>query len=247
MSAPNWYVPLTVDGPPRVFAFPHAGAGCAHFAELADELSPDIALWAASMPGRQARLREPPAQDLDALVGDLTNHLIAMTAQPYALFGYCGGALLAFLVARQLWNRGALAPAALVVASYEAPDIARRPRGLATLPSARLWQWLVADGAVPAGLAADESLRQVAEPALRADFALLAGYRHRSWPPLPCPATVCYGTADQTPRGAWLGWRRQVSGPLTLEALPGGHWLLDEARPELAAVLRGALTPGGAR
>jgi surfactin synthase thioesterase subunit len=110
VSAGAWYVPLAGDRGPRLFGFPHAGAGCAHFAELAAALAPDVAFWSASLPGRQARYGEPPPDDLDALVEALATHLAALATEPYALFGYCGGALLAFLVARQLWTAGVPAP-----------------------------------------------------------------------------------------------------------------------------------------
>lgn len=237
----DWFVPMADDAPARVFAFPHAGAGCAQFGDLAKLLAPGYALWSANLPGRQARLGEPPATDLTALVDTLTGELAARTDRPYALFGYCGGGLLAFLVARALRAGGAPGPVALVVASHEAPDIARRPRGVATLPGPRLWDALGAAGGMSPELAADERMRRVAEPAVRADFAMLADYRFEPAPPLPAPIYACYGTDDGLPRGSFLGWRRQSDQPVRACALPGGHWVLDTALPELAAVIRGAL------
>lgn len=237
ISDQDWFVRLGGDAAVQVFAFPHAGAGCAQFVPLAKRADPGVTTWAANLPGRQARLDEPPSDDLDKLVDILATQLTAVAGARFALFGYCGGALLAFLVARVLRDRGGPQPTALVVASAEAPDIARRPRGVATLPSQMLWQRLTADGGIPASLAADERLRKVSEPAVRADFAMLESYRHRAEPPLSCPVTVCFGADDPAPRGAWLGWRRQSTGPLLLQRLPGGHWLLDNAIDELAAVL----------
>ena len=239
----SWFVPLTDARAERVFAFPHAGAGCAQFTELAKAFTDDVSLWAANLPGRQARLDEPPPHDLDELVETLARELAPLAGRPYALFGYCGGALLAFLVARRLREHGTPPPARLIVGSFEAPDIGRRPYGLARLPSDRLWRQLSDDGGVPAELALDERLRRVAEPAVRADFALLAGYRHVAAPPLTTPITVCYGEQDEVRRGALLGWRRQTTGPVELRGVPGGHWLLDEAVPELAAVIGEGLAP----
>lgn len=240
----NWYVPLAGDAPVRLFAFPHAGAGCAQFAGLAKAMAPEVALWAANLPGRQGRLDEPPPDDLTALVETLAGELAPLTGTPYALFGYCGGALLALLVARGLRDRRVPSPTRLVVASFEAPDIARLPRGLAGLPSEQLWQRLAADGGTPPGMAADPRLRRVAEGAVRADFALLAGYRHTVEPPLEIPVTVCFGHDDPAPRGAWLGWQRQTVAPPELRELSGGHWLLDESPAELADVLRDAVATG---
>jgi surfactin synthase thioesterase subunit len=240
-GATDWYVPLADDAPTRVFAFPHAGAGCAQFGDLAKLLAPEYALWSANLPGRQARLTEPPSTDLTALVDTLTGELAARADRPYALFGYCGGGLLAFLVARALHAGGAPGPVALVVASHEAPDIARRPRGVATLPGPRLWDALGAAGGMPPELAADVRMRRIAEPAVRADFGMLGDYRYRPAPPLPVTIDACYGTDDGLPRGCFLGWRRQSDRPVRVHALPGGHWLLDTAVADLATVVRDAL------
>jgi len=232
----DWYVPLAGDAPARVFAFPHAGAGTARLVRLAKAVSPHATLWGANLPGRQARLGEPPITDLDELVGKLADQLTGLTRPPYALFGYCGGALLALLVARALRDRGAPAPAALIVASYEAPDIAYRPR-LAHLPSRLLWADLIRQGAIGDDTAGDDRLRTVAEPVVRADFSILSDFRYAAAPPLECPVIVCHGADDPMPRGAWLGWRRQSVHPPRLRSLTGGHWLLDRATDEVAAVI----------
>lgn len=244
MSVRDWYVGIGEDAGARVVVFPHAGAGYTRFAGFANEVGSDIGVWAANLPGRQARIAEPPPRDLTTLVRTLTDEITELTRRPYALFGYCGGAVLAFLVARSLHERGAPAPRALIVASAEAPDIAWRPRGLAGLPSGQLWARLLEDGGVPSDLAVDPSVRSLIEPAVRADFAALAGYRHTAGPPLPCPVVVCFGEDDPTPRGAWLGWRRQTDHGVRLVQLPGGHWLLDDACGGLASVVRSALTVG---
>lgn len=237
MSDRDWFVPLTDDAGARVLAFPHAGGGCAQFADLAARFGPGVALWSANLPGRQARLDEPPVTDLDRLVAELAHRLVPVAGDAFSLFGFCGGALLALLVARELRDRGGPVPRELVVASSEAPDIAHRPRGVTRLPSELLWRRLVAEGGVPPALGDRPRLRAVAEPAVRADFGMLERYRYHPAPPLPCPVTVCFGTGDPAPRGAWLGWRRQSTAPLRMRPLPGGHWLLDEAGDALAEVL----------
>jgi surfactin synthase thioesterase subunit len=129
-------------------------------------------------------------------------------------------------------------PQRLVVASYEAPDIARRPRRLSHLPTEALWCYLAETGGVAPSLAAEPSLRRVAEPSIRADFAVLAGYRHEPGPALPVPITVCHGEHDDdAERGALIGWRRHTSYPVELRGLPGGHWLIDDSCGQLAEVV----------
>jgi medium-chain acyl-[acyl-carrier-protein] hydrolase len=234
----DWFVPLSGAGGRLLLAFGHAGAGCAQFAELARCVAPDVQVWSANLPGRQARLDEPPRTDLDALAGELADAATTvLPGRPYDMLGYCAGALTALLVARALRERGAAPPRRLIVVSAEAPDIAWRHRRLADQPSDRLWELLAQQGGVPTAMAADERMRSVAESAIRADFAMIARYRLRPDPPLASPITVCHGRGDATPRGALLGWRRQSTAPPLLRELPGGHWLLDDSCAELAKVI----------
>jgi surfactin synthase thioesterase subunit len=241
----DWFVPLVADDGPRLFGFPHAGAGCAQLSPFARALAEHgVSLWSANLPGRQARLGEPARTDLGALADELADALTGLLDTPFALFGYCGGAAIAVAVVQRLRARRVPMPSRLLVASYEAPDIALRPRALSGMPSDRLWHYLVESGGVPPGLGTDLRLRQVVEPAVRADFAMLSGYRRDPEPPLPVPVTVLYGVDDPTPRGALLGWRRHSTYAIDLRPLPGGHWVLDESTGELAAAAAAALGEG---
>jgi medium-chain acyl-[acyl-carrier-protein] hydrolase len=239
----DWFVPLAEDGGLRLFTFPHAGAGCAQVAPFARAASAlGVSVWSANLPGRQARFDEPARAHFPELVNELADEISAALDRPYALFGYCGGALLAHGLARVLRARSAPLPQRLVVASYEAPDIALRPRRVAYLPTDLLWAHLQDSGGVPGSLSGDARLRAVAEPAVRADFALLAGYRYGRDLPLPVPITVCRGRDDDSPRGAFLGWRRHTTYPLDVRELNAGHWLLDDACAELAGQVAAALS-----
>jgi len=243
----DWFVPLAArDGVP-LFAFPHAGAGCAQLVGLAKVLAPHgVSLWSANLPGRQARVSEPPLTDYDTVVRSLADALTdAVGDRPYGLFGHCGGALLGHGVLRLLADRGRPLPRHFFVVSYDAPDIAVRPDRVADLSSDALWTYLTSTGGVAPRLADDDRMRALTEPAIRADFAVLAGYRHRRTLPLPVPTTVCFGSRDTgVRRGALLGWRRQTTHTPRLRALDAGHWVLDEAEAELADLVGRAFTEG---
>jgi medium-chain acyl-[acyl-carrier-protein] hydrolase len=227
----------------RLVIFPHAGGGPASVGSLAGRLPGDVEVWSVNPPGRQARLAEPPRTDLEPFVADLAADLTGRVPKPFALFGYCSGALLAFLACRALDH-----PAArLIVGSFAAPDVAMLLRGLHTLPSDLFWDELIEMGGVPDEIAAREALRPVLEPALRADLGLLAGYRHRpAAAPLGTPITVLYGRRDTSlNRGGLLGWRRQAAHRPVLRALDASHWLAEDAPDELAAVIAEELGRAG--
>ncbi|NUT32235.1 MAG: thioesterase [Hamadaea sp.] len=217
----------------RVYVFPHAGGGPGATGTLAAALPDTIELWALNLPGRQARLAEPPRTELGPLLADLTAELAAdHTGPPYrAYFGYCGGALLAYLTARLA------APDRLFVGSFAAPDVAVLPRRLHLLPDEAFWGMVLAEGGVPPELASPE-LRPVFDGALRADFGLYAEYYHRPAAPLDIPVSVLYGREDpDLSRGGLLGWRRFSTSAPELCEVKAGHWLVDENPADVAACL----------
>lgn len=218
----------------RLYVFPHAGAGPGAIGTLAAELPETIEAWALNLPGRQARLDEPPRTDLASLVAELaadTADDAAGTPGYRAYFGYCGGALVAYLTARLS------PPHRLFVGSFAAPDVALLPRRLHLLPGDTFWDVVLAQGGVPPELARAE-LRPVFESALRADFALYAGYHHRPTDPLDVPISVLHGRGDgELSRGSLLGWRRQSTSRPDLCELEVGHWLVDEDPARVAACL----------
>jgi surfactin synthase thioesterase subunit len=216
----------------RLFFFPHAGGGPSAGSILRDLLPPYVEPWVVSLPGRQGRQDEAAATDLGEVVADLAGALDRLDDLPYALFGYCAGALAALLVARRC------RPGRLFVGSFAAPDIAHIPRRVHLLPHDAFWTAVLGQGGIPPQLARHEELRPVFEPVLRQDFALYAGYRHRAAEPMDVPITVLAGRDDpHLGSGALLGWRRQTRHPLDLCRLPGGHWLLDANAGELVAAI----------
>ncbi|QKG27194.1 thioesterase II family protein [Actinomadura verrucosospora] len=197
----------------RLFAFPNAGAGPNVFTGLARRLPGWIDLWAVALPGREARFGEPPRTELAPLTAELADALLPHLSRPYALFGDCSGALLAFLVAHRVRELGGPAPVRLVVRAYPPPDIVNRtPRELLALESAEFWRRLVSQGRIPPEIAAIDDMREVFEPAFRADYRLLAQYEYRPMPPLNTAITSLPGPGDPDARRHAAGWAAHGKG-----------------------------------
>jgi surfactin synthase thioesterase subunit len=240
-AATDWFIPLADPSRARahVYALPQAGAGATAFVGCSDLLAPDVAVWGLNLPGRQARFTEPPCSELEPLVCKLSDAV--GRADPWLLFGYCSGALLAFLVARRLRATGRPLPTGLIVASYPAPDLAKPPTALHTLPPDEFWREVISYRGVPDTVAAQPDFRDIFEPALRADYELLAGYRYADEPPLAVPVTVLVGDRDPVLLPADVqAWRRHTDAAFEVRTVPGGHWLLDGDLSVLAEALRTA-------
>jgi surfactin synthase thioesterase subunit len=140
-----------------------------------------------------------------------------------------------------LRRAGRPAPSALVTVSYPAPDLVTPPRGLHQLPGDSFWREILSYGGVPEKVAAQPDVREVFEPALRADYALLAAYEYVPDTALEVPISVIHGLADPVLGNQDIdGWRRHTTVAFRTLAVPGGHWLLNDGGGELARAIRTA-------
>src|ERR1700694_3898400 len=79
----------------RLFCFPYAGAGAAVFREWPEHLPPDVEVCVPCLPGRDARVDEPPLASMGPLVQSLAREMVEWLGLPYALFGHSMGAFVA--------------------------------------------------------------------------------------------------------------------------------------------------------
>ncbi|HUC22361.1 MAG TPA: thioesterase domain-containing protein [Streptosporangiaceae bacterium] len=238
-SADEWFVSTVPrpDATVSAVAFPHAGGGCSAFAMHARAMPAWLRVMTVNLPGRQARFGEPLRTDIGELTQELTESW-AGHPEPCLFFGYCSGAMLAYCVVRGLQERGAPLPRRLVVGGYPAPHLNLSTVTLADLDSENLWKVLIRNQAIPPHLGAHSELRKLAEPVIRADLALVAGYRHTPAPPLPIPITVLIGSRDVSLRPeAVTGWADYTTQQLQIRRLPTGHWFMEEDPAAATAAL----------
>lgn len=214
----------------RLFVFPHAGSGVAAYRPWARDLPADVQLALVQLPGREARIQEPPARRMGALVEALVPALLPHLDVPFAFFGHSMGAHVAFETARALRTHGRQ-PAHLFASGNRAPHLPfPRPR-IHHLPDARVQEELVRLGGTPPAVLADPSLMALLLPIFRADLELCETYACEPSPPLACPMTVLGGARDpDVPVEALEAWRRHTTGPFALRVFEGGHFFLQEDR-----------------
>lgn len=216
----------------QLVCFPYAGGSATSFAGWQEALGPGIELRVVQLPGRGMRLMEPPQPDLQRLVAELAQALApALAGRPFAFFGHSMGGLLAFALCRHLVRSGSALPARLFISGCQAPA-ARRPFPRHhELPDPALIEVLRGYRGTPEELLRHAELMELLLPAIRADFQIVADYRHEAAPPLPLPISVLYGTEDSIddPRciSAWLDETSAGSERVPFE---GGHFFLHSAQ-----------------
>ncbi|MEU9252712.1 alpha/beta fold hydrolase [Streptomyces sp. NPDC048270] len=246
--------PLVEWDPPHtakalLVCLPHAGSGAFQFRPWQELLGPDVALLAVQLPGRESRWREEPATGMAQVLDELAPALAARLDLPYAVFGHSMGALVGYELARAMGREHGRWPLGFVASACRAPDDQGEPDGSLRLTDQELVAELVADGAVPAALAANSRLAAAVARPLRGDIALCDSYAPPGEDPLlPCPVGAWRGQDDAGVTDEHIRkWPAWSAGAATVRTFPGDHFYhhADPRRvtAELRAFVLGLLAP----
>jgi surfactin synthase thioesterase subunit len=227
----------------RLFCFPYAGVGAAVYRLWPAGLPPEVEMCAVLLPGREARLREPPLRDIEAMVAGAVAALLPYTDRPYALFGHSMGGVLAYESSRRLAEQGKRPPSHLFISGRRSPATAERDPPIAHLPDREFALEINRRyGGIPAEVIEDAEVLALLLPALRCDLQALDEYRPRAAAPLPWPLTVFGGADDQrATRDQLEGWRSEAGAAFRLRLFPGGHFYLTAHREQLLAEMAATL------
>jgi surfactin synthase thioesterase subunit len=213
----------------RLFCFPYAGGGDSTFRSWQRNLSDTIEVCAVQLPGRGARISEPPCIQMDQLVRAAAAALAAYLDKPFALFGHSMGALIAFELTRHLRTKYSVEPVHLFVSGRPAPQTVSEPLDLDQL-DVELAAMLRRRNGTPE----NPELIELLLPMLRADLALCSSYIYTPQPPLSFPITAFGGLDDHgVPRHSLEGWREHTTAPFVLRLFPGDHFFLNTCRAPL--------------
>lgn len=211
----------------RLFCFPYAGGNSLIFRSWADFLAPYVEVCAVQLPGRGARMNEPPFAQLPALVDAAARALLPHMDQPFAFFGHSMGAMIGFELARHLRDENKPQPRHLFVSGRRAPQVIDTSPSTYNLPEPEFIEELHRLNGTPKQVLEHEELMRLILPILRTDFAICQTYDYLPAPPLDCPISVYGGLRDQgVPRELLEGWRAQTNATFILRMLPGDHFFI---------------------
>lgn len=229
----------------RLFCFPYAGGGAALFRNWQASVGNDVEVIAIRTPGRESRFGEPAISSLSVLVEQLYQQLLPLLDKPFAFFGHSNGALTCFELARLLHSRGQPLPQRLILSAKRPPHIGdpKSAEGRATsqLPDAEFIAELQQLEGTPPEVLQNRDLMELFLPTLRADFALSDQHQFVPGSLLPCPATIFYGHRDSISLAHLQAWQELLAPAISLRVFSGGHFFIDEQRPELLAAVASEL------
>ena len=231
VPAGRWFEPPEIDPDAtlRLFLFPHAGSGVTIYREWGDLLPPSIAYQCVQLPGRQQRHAETAYTDMPELLDALFEVVTAeLDDRPYAFFGHCMGAQLAYRLAAMIERDGRPGPV-LVGASGWAPEGFLTPTlEQSQMSEPEMKEWIIALGSLPAEVYDDPQLLALVLPALRADLAVCATAKDDG-AKVSCAVASYGGRSDPLMLpDAMRSWPDRTSTYLGNSEFPGGHFYIEE-------------------
>jgi surfactin synthase thioesterase subunit len=225
-----WIVTCRQAAGVRLLCFPYAGGGPSVFRHWPQHLSTDIEVCAVQLPGREARMKEPPIGELRRLVVELAEVVEPYFDRPVALFGHSIGGLIAFELAREMRRRHGIEPVHLFVSGCPAPQVPDSDP-LYDLPEDEFMERMRRFNGTPREVLEHPEMMQLMLPALRADFSLRDTYAYVEEPPLRCPISALGGMNDRCVRTEILErWREHTSEAFQLWLFQGDHFFLRTAQ-----------------
>ncbi len=227
----QWFEPVhpAPDARARLFLLPHAGSGAIIYRDWAELLPGDIAPQAVTLPGRHHRRDEETYLDWDPLLDALFDAVVAdLDDRPFALFGHCLGAQLAYGLTVKLAEEGMQGPVLLGVSGWAPRGWFNPTEEQVHMPEAEMVEWIKKLGSFPASVYDNPEMLALVIPALRADLAVAARYTD-SPDEVPCPVASYGGTSDPLMEdpNAFTSWISRTPRYLGHSEYPGGHFYID--------------------
>jgi medium-chain acyl-[acyl-carrier-protein] hydrolase len=239
-----WFRRYPARQPPeaRLIGFHHAGGSASFFRTWSAALPAGLEIVGVQLPGREERLGEPPLRSVAQVVDELARHIGPLLDLPCSFFGHSMGAMLAFELTRALRRAGRATPQRLFVSGRWAPQLPDPSGPLSDLPRDEFIDEVRRLGGTPAEVLAHGELLELLLPTLRADFALCESYRYDNEAPLDTAVIAFAGLDDPGVTVASVQqWSVQTTAEFRARFLPGGHFFVNSARPELLAELSATL------
>lgn len=222
----------------RLFCFPYSGARASMYQSWIAGLPGFIEVCPIELPGRGARIGEPPYNQIGPLVEEIAQGLMPYLEKPFVFFGHSMGALLSFELARLLRRWVGREPVLMIVSGHEAPQTPRHEDPIHNLPEEEFIDRLRDFNGTQEEILKNLELRELIVPTLRADFALCETYAYTPDDPFDCPISVYGGLQDPfIARENLDAWRSQTTNSVVMRFFPGDHFYLNHDQAILLRML----------
>jgi len=229
--AGQWFHPAepSPDASIRLFMLPHAGSGAIIYRDWERLMPPDIAPQAVTLPGRHNRREEQTYEEFEPLLEALHEAVLDdLDDRPFALFGHCLGAQLAFRLTIRMEEEGGPSPVLVGTSGWSPQGFFKPTEEQSRMPEPEMVQWIKKLGSFPAEIYDNPEMLALVVPALRADLRVAADHDDDG-AGVNCPLASYGGRSDplQEHPDAMSHWAGRTPAYLGHNEYPGGHFYID--------------------
>ncbi|MER7165667.1 alpha/beta fold hydrolase [Micromonospora sp. NPDC000207] len=230
-TAGSWLHPAepAPDARIRLILFPHAGSGAIIYRDWGTLLPGDVAPQAVTLPGRHNRRDESSYGTWEPLMDALHEAVVReLDDRPYAFFGHCMGAQLAYQLTQRIEASGDPGPLMLGMSGWAPRGFFVPTEQQSRMPEPEMVEWIKKLGSFPAEIYDNPQMLALVVPALRADLAVCSQYVDDG-ATVRCPIASYGGAADPLMEqpDAMDSWRDRTPRYLGNSEYPGGHFYID--------------------
>jgi medium-chain acyl-[acyl-carrier-protein] hydrolase len=227
----------------RIICIPFPGGSASAFLRWPELLPEHIEVCAVQLPGRQKRIAEAPFTDLHDCVNELSTFLGPLIREmPFAIYGDCASAFIAFELCRYLDKEYDITPSALFVTCCRAPQLPLTRQYIYHLPDQEFKQALVGLGFVPHWLQQNDRAFSGFLPLIRADFEMVETYQSNESGNFNFPIVAISAKHDTScTLEEMRQWQAHTNSSFRLEIIDGGHNLSESHTEKIASMITNTL------
>ena len=221
----------------NLICFPFAGGNRYSYSSFKDYVPKGFEFHTYELPGRGVRFREPLLLDMKDVVEDAMTWMSQFIHQPYAIYGHSLGALLGYLMMKEIQRSNVNPPLHLFFTGSEGPSVQNRREMNYKLPKDEFFEKLRELGGCPPDILKDATIMEFFEPIIRADFQVVEEYIYEPSMPFDIPITCFYGTEEDMTHEDVLSWSKESTMEVEVRRLPGDHFFINQFIEEIVNFL----------
>lgn len=223
----------------RLFCFPFAGAGSNVYRSWISDLSPEIDVCPIQLPGRENRMNEKAIDNVHDMASQIATEIEPYTDVPFAFFGHCIGALIAYELVVTMQKLNMNTPDHIYLSAFRSPEYTNPNRELYQLDDAEFKSEIKEYGGFSDYILNNDEIMKTIMPMLRADFALHENYRYPGNESVECPISLLCGDQDHIVKKEHMqNWSNVSNHDVNLTMISGGHFFINERKEDILNLIR---------
>jgi surfactin synthase thioesterase subunit len=226
----------------NIFCLPFAGGSSYSYKGFQDLFLPsNLKIKPIELPGRGRRMNESLLFSIDEMADDVWKSISGSIHEPYAIYGHSMGTLIGYELTKKIIKYDAPKPIHLFFSGAGGPSVRNNEEQLHRLPRKEFINAIRKFGGSTDEILKEDSIMDVFEPILRADFVATENFEYKQAALFDIPITCLIGLQERTTKDDAMAWKKETTGALEVIEYPGNHFFIFEHLREIFAVFQDAL------